>query len=215
MSESERGSYNIGMWAKPEAFCVICIFQGVALFFVWEAVLCSWGASEECFIRFENEGHARVSERTGAWIMFSIGLLGVVLTVVYWRMVWRHWKEMFRRSRSGDGSDAADERVQRFRLLSSRRPARLSEVPENLRMRSPSGSPQQNRARGKLEVLVDCNDERSGRGREIMLEMQEYDSERRAEESDELHIPGSRQRDADRETGQMSLQVMDDQGYHV
>ena len=142
---------------------------------------------------------------------------------------------MFRRSRSGDGSDAADERVQRFRLLSSRRPARLSEVPENLRMRSPSGgpprtlvvshgmagmasrshfnvvvllgSPQQNRARGKLEVLVDCNDERSGRGREIMLEMQEYDSERRAEESDELHIPGSRQRDADRETGQMSLQA--------
>ena len=38
MSESERDSYNIGMWAKPEAFCVICIFQGVALFFVWEAV---------------------------------------------------------------------------------------------------------------------------------------------------------------------------------
>lgn len=195
------------------------MLQAVALFFVWEAVLCGWGASDECYIRFENEGHARVSERTGAWVMFGIGLLGVVLTLVYWRMVWRHWKEWLRRPRGGDGSDAADERAQRFRLLtpaSSRRPSRLSEVsssPRNLRMRSPQGSPQQGMAgREKLEVFVDYDEESTGRGRDIMLEMQDYNAKR----SDGGGrggggLPGAR----GRETGQMNLEVMADEGYHV
>jgi len=98
-----------------------CFFQCGALFFVWEAAFCGWGFSEECYIQMTYEGHARISEKTSAWIMLAIGLVGIALSCAYWALVVRRIRIRSRASRRQRmrrlGSDAADEAVQRERLV--------------------------------------------------------------------------------------------------
>ena len=37
MEAAEREDVDMGIWAKPEFCCVICILQVLAMYFVWEA----------------------------------------------------------------------------------------------------------------------------------------------------------------------------------
>lgn len=170
-------------WTSPETCCGVCIFQTGALFFIWEAALCGWGVSEECFIQFMYEGHARVSETTSAWVMLVFGVVGLALSCTYWGLVMHRMRMHFRAARRARmrGSDAADEVRQREGLLRDPVSPSPIEVPRRtMRIRSPRGSPSGPARVGspKLASIPEG----------IHIELDEFDEEVNHDEE----LPGSR-----------------------
>jgi len=193
MTERDGGTTRCSL-ASPEVCCGMCLVQTTALFFIWEAALCGWGVSEECYVQFLYEGRARISERTSAWMMMILGLLGLGLSGLYWMMILRRIRAHMqavsrRRARRRAGTDEGDISVQRERLIegatprasgaaaasqSSRasRTARPSlEGWNQLRSRSPTSSPEGSpQTRRSLRLGDTRRDGRGTAGVEIELE---------------------------------------------